>query len=387
MEEIEIADNRAFVHVRIVPRDRVAVFPNPFLRSRDGFARFFVPEYSRLRIFDPQGALVWGGAGGVGQRRAAGRDPLDGRQRRRPPPRLGGLPSTSCAASRAACSSGARSPCSGRGEGMRARPSGRWLLGAAAAASLGLAAAAAGDTSRLSAEARGRLGAARGGRPRKPCPDGFTGGAAPHYCAHAPGGGRGGGDPERRSLRRPPAGPGPAAALPRPRGRLALRPLPRPLRHRGAGRRRPRRRRRQRPSRLRGPGDDPGRQRLAGSDSRNSATGNRPGTTARGGGDEDRHLPDRPGPLEPLRPSPIPCRTRSADPASWRSRTTSRTPSSAGPASARGTAAAAASDALRVTLAHEFFHVVQFGYYQGLDGSWWQEATATWMEDVIHPGG
>ena len=43
-------------------------------------------------------------------------------------------------------------------------------------------------------------------------------------------------------------------------------------------------------------------------------------------------------------------------------------------------------DALRVTLAHEFFHVVQFGYYQGLDGSWWQEATATWMEDVLHPG-
>ncbi len=43
-------------------------------------------------------------------------------------------------------------------------------------------------------------------------------------------------------------------------------------------------------------------------------------------------------------------------------------------------------DALRVTLAHEFFHVVQFGYYQGFDGSWWQEATATWMEDVVHPG-
>ena len=42
-------------------------------------------------------------------------------------------------------------------------------------------------------------------------------------------------------------------------------------------------------------------------------------------------------------------------------------------------------DALRVTLAHELFHVVQFGYYQGYDGSWWQEASATWMEDVIHP--
>ncbi len=43
-------------------------------------------------------------------------------------------------------------------------------------------------------------------------------------------------------------------------------------------------------------------------------------------------------------------------------------------------------DALRVTLAHEFFHVVQFGYYQGYDGAWWQEASATWMEDVLHPG-
>jgi hypothetical protein len=43
------------------------------------------------------------------------------------------------------------------------------------------------------------------------------------------------------------------------------------------------------------------------------------------------------------------------------------------------------TDALRVTLAHEIFHVIQFGYYQGSDGSWWQEATATWMEDVIHP--
>lgn len=42
-------------------------------------------------------------------------------------------------------------------------------------------------------------------------------------------------------------------------------------------------------------------------------------------------------------------------------------------------------DALRVTLAHELFHVVQFGYYQGSDGSWWQEASATWMEDVAYP--
>ncbi len=42
-------------------------------------------------------------------------------------------------------------------------------------------------------------------------------------------------------------------------------------------------------------------------------------------------------------------------------------------------------DALRVTAAHEFFHAVQFGYYQGADGIWWQEASATWMEEVAHP--
>ena len=39
-------------------------------------------------------------------------------------------------------------------------------------------------------------------------------------------------------------------------------------------------------------------------------------------------------------------------------------------------------DALRVTAAHEFFHALQFSYYQGSDGGWWQEATATWMEEV-----
>lgn len=42
-------------------------------------------------------------------------------------------------------------------------------------------------------------------------------------------------------------------------------------------------------------------------------------------------------------------------------------------------------DAMRVTVAHELFHMIQFGYYQGQDGSWWQEATSTWMEDVAYP--
>ena len=42
-------------------------------------------------------------------------------------------------------------------------------------------------------------------------------------------------------------------------------------------------------------------------------------------------------------------------------------------------------DALRVTIAHEFHHAIQFGYYAGRDGSWWQESTSTWMEEVSYP--
>ncbi len=40
---------------------------------------------------------------------------------------------------------------------------------------------------------------------------------------------------------------------------------------------------------------------------------------------------------------------------------------------------------LRVTAAHEFFHAIQFGYYADNDAAWWQELTATWMEDVAYP--
>ncbi len=42
-------------------------------------------------------------------------------------------------------------------------------------------------------------------------------------------------------------------------------------------------------------------------------------------------------------------------------------------------------DALRVSIAHEFHHAIQFGYYQGSDGIWWQESTSTWMEEVAYP--
>ncbi len=40
---------------------------------------------------------------------------------------------------------------------------------------------------------------------------------------------------------------------------------------------------------------------------------------------------------------------------------------------------------LRVTAAHEFFHAIQFGYYADFGAAWWQELTATWMEDVAYP--
>ena len=55
------------------------------------------------------------------------------------------------------------------------------------------------------------------------------------------------------------------------------------------------------------------------------------------------------------------------------------------PSGCNGARGARGIDALHVTTAHEFFHAVQFGYYQGSDGQWWQEASATWMEEVAYP--
>ena len=55
------------------------------------------------------------------------------------------------------------------------------------------------------------------------------------------------------------------------------------------------------------------------------------------------------------------------------------------PSSCDGARGARELTALRVTLAHEFFHMIQFGYYQGREGFWWQESSATWMEDVAYP--
>ncbi len=38
-------------------------------------------------------------------------------------------------------------------------------------------------------------------------------------------------------------------------------------------------------------------------------------------------------------------------------------------------------DALKITTAHEFFHVIHFSYYGTTPSLWWMEQTAVWMED------
>ena len=40
--------------------------------------------------------------------------------------------------------------------------------------------------------------------------------------------------------------------------------------------------------------------------------------------------------------------------------------------------------AVQVTAAHEFYHAIQFAYYAPFDSGWWQELTATWMEDFAY---
>jgi len=38
-------------------------------------------------------------------------------------------------------------------------------------------------------------------------------------------------------------------------------------------------------------------------------------------------------------------------------------------------------DALKITTAHEFFHVIHYTYFSGRESIWWMEQTAVWMED------
>ena len=266
---------------------------------------------------------------------------------------------------------------------MRARPAGGLLLGAAAAASLGLAAAAAGDTSRLSAEAAAAWELLQVVDPEA-VPDGFTGGAAPHYC----------GTPLAVAAMEATRSADPFA------GRLLARALQRPsLVHEVVS-----------PSgRFRVHYDTEGPDAVDPADADGNGLpdyvdlvmtladsawqvqieelGYRepPRDDGAGGGDEiDIYLTDlgrsnRYGLTYPMSnevsgPSFLEIEN------DFENAVFGRAGVCEGYSGSRGL------DALRVTLAHEFFHVVQFGYYQGLDGSWWQEATATWMEDVIHPG-
>ncbi len=40
-------------------------------------------------------------------------------------------------------------------------------------------------------------------------------------------------------------------------------------------------------------------------------------------------------------------------------------------------------DALRVTTAHEFFHMLHYSYYSGDNAAWWMEHSAVWFEDHV----
>ncbi len=266
---------------------------------------------------------------------------------------------------------------------MRARQAGRLLLGAAAAASLGFASTAAGETSRLSAEAVAAYQLLEVTDPGA-VPGDFTGGAEPHYC----------GTPLAVAAVEALQSADPFA------GRLLARALVRPsLAHEVVT-----------PSgRFRLHFDTEGPDAVAPADA--DANG-RPdyvdlvGTLAdsawlvqvedlgyrepppdegQGGGDEiDIYLTDvgrsmRYGLTYPM--------SSGATGPSYLEIDNDFENAVFGNASVcRGYSGTRGLEALRVTLAHEFFHVVQFGYYQGGDGSWWQEATATWMEDVVHPG-
>ena len=266
---------------------------------------------------------------------------------------------------------------------MRARPAAGLFLGIAAAAGLGTASAAAGETSRISAEAAAAYRLLEVVDPEA-VPGGFTGGGEPHYCA----------TPLAVAAVEALPGADPFA------GRLLARALQRPsLAHEAVS-----------PSgHFRVHFDTEGPDAVDPADSDGNGLpdyvdlamvladsawqvqiddlGYRepPRDGGRGGGDEiDIYLTDlgrsnRYGLTYPM--------SSGASGPSYLEIENDFENAVFGNASVcEGYSGSRGLDALRVTLAHEFHHVVQFGYYQGLDGSWWQEATATWMEDVVHPG-
>ena len=62
IEETSESDNRAFQNVRLVPADRIVVYPNPFAPQQDKFLAFSgLPLFSRVKIASLGGELLWTG--------------------------------------------------------------------------------------------------------------------------------------------------------------------------------------------------------------------------------------------------------------------------------------------------------------------------------------
>ena len=98
---------------------------------------------------------------------------------------------------------------------------------------------------------------------------------------------------------------------------------------------------------------------------------------------QDRHLPlpdrRRTVRLRRARPRPGDARStgsRAACTATWSSTTTTAPSSSPGRRRSRTS---------QVTLAHEYNHILQFGY-DAFQDAWFAESTATWMEDQVYNG-
>ena len=62
IEEASESDNRAFQNVRLIPADRIVVYPNPFAPQQDEYLAFSgVPLFSRVQIASLDGELLWTG--------------------------------------------------------------------------------------------------------------------------------------------------------------------------------------------------------------------------------------------------------------------------------------------------------------------------------------
>ena len=62
IEEASESDNRAFQNVRLIPADRIVVYPNPFAPQQDQYLAFSgVPLFSRVQIASLDGELLWTG--------------------------------------------------------------------------------------------------------------------------------------------------------------------------------------------------------------------------------------------------------------------------------------------------------------------------------------